>query len=244
MDSLERWWGDTWVSLGRVPPDGLLPELLRRYAEPHRAYHNATHLVECFARFDEASALAEHRGEVLFAIWFHDAVYDPRASDNEERSARWGREIIGSTGGASDEAGRVAQLILSTRHDSLPAPGDSALVVDIDLAILGAGPIRFAEYESQIRQEYDWVPPAIFRHRRAEILRSFLRRPRIYATAPFFARYESPARENLTRAVSVLAGADETDKADEPDKTDKADRADKTDRADRADRADKDGTPT
>ena len=152
MDLPERRWLETWAFLGRTPPDGLLTELLHRYAEPHRAYHTIAHLLECFDRFDEASGLAERRGEVLLALWFHDAIYDPRASDNEERSARWAREVIAETGGSSEEGRRVEGLILSTKHEALSPAGDSPLLVDIDLAILGADAARFAEYESQIRR--------------------------------------------------------------------------------------------
>jgi predicted metal-dependent HD superfamily phosphohydrolase len=201
MDLPERRWLETWAFLDRAPPEGLLTELLHRYAEPHRAYHTIAHLLECFDRFDEASGLADRRGEVLLALWFHDAIYDPRASDNEERSARWAREVIAETGGSSEEGRRVEGLILSTKHEALSPAGDSALLVDIDLAILGADAARFAEYESQIRREYEWVPLPIFRQRRAAILRGFLERPRIYTTEPFFARYEAAARGNLRGVV-------------------------------------------
>ena len=83
-------WRSTWSGLGVTAPDeGLYHELIRRYTEPHRRYHTAQHLDECFARLDEARDLARHIHEVELALWFHDAVYGTRGSDNEEQSAEW-----------------------------------------------------------------------------------------------------------------------------------------------------------
>jgi predicted metal-dependent HD superfamily phosphohydrolase len=84
---------------------------------------------------------------------------------------------------------------------------DTQLLLDIDLAILGAAPERFAAYESQIRAEYAHVPEADFRSGRAQVLSGFLARPRIYATAAFHDALEHRARENLAKALAVLAAA-------------------------------------
>jgi predicted metal-dependent HD superfamily phosphohydrolase len=98
----------------------------------------------------------------------------------------------------------VRHLILATRHDGSPPAGDAALLVDVDLAILGSPAERFDEYEQQVRQEYSWVPGFVFKRKRAEILEGFLRRPALYHTEHFRSRYEAVARANLTRSIRQL----------------------------------------
>src|SRR5690606_19490271 len=91
----------------------------------------------------------------------------------------------------------VRNLIMATRHTTPPTTPDASLLTDIDLAILGQPPGRFAAFEQQIRQEYAWVPPSEFALGRAKILRGFLDRPTVYSTAAFRQKYEQRARTNL-----------------------------------------------
>jgi predicted metal-dependent HD superfamily phosphohydrolase len=201
--SCERW-SDAWKGLGARAPAGLLAELLARYAEPHRRYHTLQHLDECFAALAPACHLAERLAELELALWFHDAVYDTHAGDNEERSARWAEECLSAAGVRAEATSRIGALILATRHAVRPEAPDARLLVDVDLAILGAPALRFEEYERQVRQEYDWVSEPAFRAGRARILQGFVHRPSIYATSWFAERFEAPARENLRRSLSAL----------------------------------------
>ena len=152
-------WTATWDGLGVKAPDGrLYEELVARYSAPERHYHTLQHLDECFARLAESRQFAEQVHEIELALWFHDAIYDVRSHDNEERSAAWAEEVALRAGLSPPVAASIRTLIVATRHDALPVTSDSALLVDIDLAILGAPAERFDEYERQVRQEYDWVP--------------------------------------------------------------------------------------
>jgi predicted metal-dependent HD superfamily phosphohydrolase len=197
-------WDAAWHGLGAAPPEDLLPRLLARYAEPHRFYHTLQHLEECFTVLAGAAHLAEHLAEVELALWFHDAIYDPRAHDNEERSARWAEEGLLAAGVSQAIAGRVGDLVRATKHDAVPERADARLLVDVDLSILGAPEERFAEYERQVREEYRWVPEETFRQGRARILASFLERPSIYSTSWFAGRLEGRARANLRRSLEAL----------------------------------------
>jgi predicted metal-dependent HD superfamily phosphohydrolase len=197
-------WQQAWPALGASGGDALHAELLARYAEPHRAYHTPQHLAECLALFEESRALAERPAEVEIALWFHDAIYDVHRHDNEATSADWARTALLSAGAAPDVAERVAALVLATRHSVAPATADEQLLVDIDLAILGAAPARFAEYEAQIRVEYGFVPPTVFNEKRGAILAGFLARPVLYGTAALRARFEAVARGNLQHAIASL----------------------------------------
>ena len=131
-------------------------------------------------------------------------MYDVRGSDNEERGASWAQAVVLAAGLDTTVEDRVRDLILATRHDVSPPAGDAALLVDVDLAILGSPAERFDEYEQQVRQEYSWVPGFLFRRKRAEILEGFLRRPALYHTEHFRSRYEAAARANLTRSIHQL----------------------------------------
>jgi predicted metal-dependent HD superfamily phosphohydrolase len=190
----------------RLPaPATLLPGIIARWDEPHRRYHSLQHLRECLALFEESRTLASHPGEVAIALWFHDAVYETREHDNEDRSAKWAAQALNDAGASGDAVVRVQALIMATRHDRAAATADARLVVDIDLAILGAAPARFAEYERQIRDEYAHVAELVFRAKRAEILRGFLLREPLFATPAFAARFEVAAKTNLEAAVTSLA---------------------------------------
>lgn len=206
MASLEQWRA-AWRAIGaRTPPgEALFRQVMDRYAEPHRSYHTAAHLDECLALLPALRPEAHRPAEVELALWFHDAVYDPRAPDNEHRSAEWARAACREAGLPAEVAGRVAELVLATRHDAPPGSTDARVIADVDLAILAAGPDRFDEYERQVRQEYSWVPEPRFRRERRRILEGFLARPRIFHTGSLAPR-EAAARENLRRSIRRLEG--------------------------------------
>ena len=204
MTDQERW-SETWGRLGVVAPEALLAELARRYSEPHRFYHTLQHLRECFSMLEPASHLARRLAEVQLALWFHDAVYDTHAQDNEEQSARWAEQLLVAAGASADAAAGVGELVLATKHRAIPQGEDAKLLVDVDLSILGAAEPRFSEYERQIRQEYGWVSEDAFRQGRARVLTSLLDRSSIYSTAWFTDRLEERARENLSRSLKELA---------------------------------------
>jgi len=150
-------------------------------------------------------ALAHRPIEVEAALWFHDAVYAPARSDNEDRSALLAQTALRAGGVASDIAGRIGALVLATRHTELALEDDARLICDVDLSILGTQPAAFRLFERAIRQEYRWVPDPLYRKGRIEVLRRLLRRRSIYQTAPFQARYENQARQNLEAAVAALS---------------------------------------
>lgn len=190
-------WQRTWAHLALPAPDGLFVQLIEAYDEAHRRYHTTQHLYECLMHFSDVVHLAAHPGEVELALWFHDAVYALKASDNEARSATWAQEVLQQAGATPAQQQRVVALIMATCHDAVPSDADQQLLVDIDLAILGATATRFAEYDQQIRAEYSWVPGLIYRMKRKAVLRGFADSVQIYSTAHFHERLEQQARLNL-----------------------------------------------
>jgi predicted metal-dependent HD superfamily phosphohydrolase len=182
----------------------LFSALEKHYSEPSRSYHNAHHIDDCLKQFDYVKHLATHPIEVEIALWFHDAIYDSRAKDNEERSAEWAGETLLHAGISESEVKRIKEMILVTRHTNEPVTDDEKLVVDIDLSILGRDHADFARYDHQIREEYSWVPEEQYRSGRSAVLESFLRRNTIYSTDFFVDHLEERARLNLTEAITRL----------------------------------------
>ncbi|MEM8514387.1 putative metal-dependent HD superfamily phosphohydrolase [Massilia sp. MP_M2] len=197
-------WLATWAALELTPPTGLCEQLLRAWDEPQRHYHTLQHLGECLALFDTLRAHAEQPADIELALWFHDAVYDVQGHANEARSAHWATEALAAGGVDPVRCQRVHDLIMATCHTALPASPDQALLVDIDLAILGAPAARFAQYTQQINAEYAWVPPEVYAVKRRAVLQGFLDREQIYTTPAARQRLAQHARENLAKAVSSL----------------------------------------
>lgn len=196
-------WTRTALALGIDADVTERDAVLARYAEPHRKYHTLRHLDECFERMGPVRTKAERPGELDLALWYHDAVYDPRASDNEARSADLAASAMERAGLPDVARDRVRALIMATRHDALPPLGDAALLVDVDLGVLAAASARFDEYETEIRAEYAWVPESTFSSKRREVLRGFTERGRIYSSG-VFDDDEPRARENLARSIARL----------------------------------------
>lgn len=201
MPAVEERWIAHWAMLGLPADPVLLERVLAAYAEPARHYHTLQHLGECLDLFEHVAHLAARPGEAALALWFHDAIYIPLAKDNEARSADWAGEALRAAGASANVIERVAALIMATAHHEAPADSDARLVIDIDLAILGSAPVRFAEYEQQIRSEYAAVPADLYAEKRREVLAGFLAWPVIYMTPELHARLEEQARSNLRRAV-------------------------------------------
>jgi predicted metal-dependent HD superfamily phosphohydrolase len=200
-------WSGLWNRLGaRGEGIPIFEMLAQAYGEPARTYHNVDHLQHCLAQLDHHRAMADRPDEVEAGLWFHDAVYAPGKSDNEERSARLAEAALREGGVGAEVAQRIAQLVLATRHAGPAVGEDARLVCDVDLSILGSPPAAFDEFESRIRQEYRRVPRPLYRRSRAKILKGFLLRPSIYQTGAFRAQYEDQARKNLERAVAALGG--------------------------------------
>lgn len=198
-----------WIALlerlsGGPATPGNFALLSDSYSQPHRRYHNLEHIEHCLAEFDRAVGLAERPDEVEVATWLHDLVYDPRAADNEEKSALLGREMLATVGTAEFVINRVEELILATKHGEPPVSQDARLLVDIDLSILGQPSDVFDSYERSIRLEYSWVPAAAYVAGRSSVLRAFLDRPRLYFTDHFERLYDLQAKANMTRALMAL----------------------------------------
>lgn len=199
----------SWTAALGDDPDVLAAgrDLLARYAEPHRRYHDRRHLAEVLEALRSLCAGRPVPVEVGCAAWLHDAVHDGR-DDDEERSAVLATQVLTSLGVAPAVVAEVARLVRMTLdHD--PPPGDDAgaLLSDADLAVLGADQERYARYAADVRAEYAHVDDDAFRAGRTTVLRSLLDRPRLFVTPEGRRRWEEAARRNLRDELTILGGA-------------------------------------
>lgn len=176
-------------------------QLIQAYSAPGRHYHNLKHVEECLAALDGISGLDPREREILTAaIWWHDVVYDPMRSDNEEESARLAEQSL-----APDLRPEVGRLIRLTKtHKVEPNDRLGAFMISIDLGILGADAAAYTSYAQAIRREYSHVPEQEYRAGRAAVLESFAARPAIYPDPAFAARLEVQARANIARELESL----------------------------------------
>lgn len=194
-------------------PTSLIEALRARYAEPQRHYHTWAHIAALLAHFRRWESHFHRPDPVLWALYWHDAIYDPTASDNEEQSAQLlERDAVGHL--APDDIAFAAMIIRATARHLVPeglSTGDTAdlsLFLDIDLSILAAPAPVFDQYERDVRAEYAFVPDETFRAGRLSTLKAFMGRERIYFSSACRAGWEAPARASLARSIAALeAGA-------------------------------------
>ncbi|WP_129788539.1 DUF4031 domain-containing protein [Promicromonospora panici] len=207
---LTRWDG-LWADPGLARKAG--EELVDRWREPHRVYHSTLHLAVALDALDAVAGEARVSERALWrarlALWFHDAVHDGVARQDEERSADLVAELLGPLAGAgvsAEDISEIARLVMVTaEHD--PAPDDvvGGLVSDADLAVLGGSPAVYVRYTRQVRAEYCDVPEPLFRAGRAQVLRALLDGGPLFRTAPGAARWQDAAEANLRDELATLA---------------------------------------
>ena len=194
------------VTASAADVEGAGMDLLRRWSEPHRGYHDVRHLAEVLDRLAELDDAGEAvLVEAELAAWFHDAVYAGRPGQDERDSADLARSALQALGAPQATAVRVAELVLVTASHR-PDQGDRAAVLlcDADLAVLAAGPERYAAYVAGVRLEYASLDDATFAAGRAAVLRNLLDRPALYVSAAARERWEAAARTNVTAELERL----------------------------------------
>ena len=203
-DDMLRGWVD---ALGRSPEvESTGRELLRRWAEPHRRYHNTMHLREVLQALEMMRDGADVPIAVRCAAYWHDAVYDPTAPDNELCSAALAAAALGRLNLAPQLIGDVTRLILlTTSHAPAPDDMDGALLCDADLAVLAATAERYDAYAAAVRQEYAHLDDDAFCRGRAAVLHALLDRSRLFSTVVGQRRWERAARHNLQAELDRLS---------------------------------------
>jgi predicted metal-dependent HD superfamily phosphohydrolase len=183
-----------------------LDDVVARHREPQRQYHGVRHVTWVVRHVSELGAHVPvgDLAAVTAAAFFHDAIYDPRAGDNEERSALLAARVLGELGWAETRRAAVAAMVRATATHGAVADVDTAVLLDADLAILGAEPAAYQAYVTGVRSEYAHVEAAAWRTGRSQVLRDFLARRPLYATEPARERWEARAAANMTAELAGL----------------------------------------
>ena len=192
------------LALGPSMHQSIWQKIQAAYSEPHRAYHNSSHIHYMFHAVDQL-ANGTVPTAVSLAVWFHDLVYDPRRDDNETASAEQLRVCMD---GLVETAvlSHANRLILLTRtHEAGPDDLAAHLLLDADLSILGADVLVYEAYAAAIRQEYAHVPEPLYRSGRTAVLQRFLRKPFIFLTPKGQHLWETQARANVQREIALLS---------------------------------------
>lgn len=190
-------------------PNHIIEELQTRYTEAGRHYHSWDHIEALLRHYRRWENQFHRPVPVLWALYWHDAIYDPKAKDNEEQSALLlEQEAKGHL--PADEIAFAAAIIRATTAHKVPEglseqdAADTALFLDLDLSILGSPAHVYDRYEHDIRKEYAFVPEEAFRAGRASILKGFLARGRLYLTDLAHGEWDAQARANLKRSITNL----------------------------------------
>ena len=185
----------------------VMADLAGRYDEPHRRYHGVSHLVHVVRRVgdlldgDVGGIAPSEEEAIVLAAWFHDAIYDPRAGDNERRSSDLAAQALHRLGVSQPLIDAVDRLVMATREHR-PTCLDEAVLLDADLAVLGAEPSVYDDYVAGVRAEYAHVGEEGWRTGRAQVLVRFLATP--VFTTPAAARRNAQAAANLARELAAL----------------------------------------
>lgn len=188
---------------------GLEEKLRADHGMPGRAYHSFAHVQDCLDKLETIGGLDERERRLLrWALLWHDSIYDPTRGDNEERSAERAASELVAAGADGEDAREVSRLVLLTKgHKVEPADRLGAILVSIDLSILGAEPERYRQYAADIRREYAHVPDDAYRAGRTRVLEDLLEADPIYPDPEFSALYEKLARANMTAEIESLGSS-------------------------------------
>jgi predicted metal-dependent HD superfamily phosphohydrolase len=178
-------------------------EVERNYSRPDRHYHNLSHLHSLLSELKIYKNKFAHWDVIVFAIVYHDLVYNTLKNNNEERSAETAIKRLTKISFPEKLTIFCGQLILATKkHES--ADFETNLFTDADLSILGADPETYEVYSKQIRREYSIYPELIYHQGRKKVLTHFLNMDKIFKTHEFSVRYELNARINIQTELSLL----------------------------------------
>ncbi|HTE23199.1 HD domain-containing protein [Flavitalea sp.] len=179
-------------------------EVHANYSKTNRHYHNINHLDNLFFELEPLKARFSDWEIVIFAIAYHDIIYNVLRQDNEERSAELANERLKKLSIDQERVMLCNEIIVNTKTHGDSTTGDIRFFADADLAILGKSSEEYLSYASAVRKEYKLYPDFVYNPGRSKVLESFLAKNCIYHTEFFYSQYEIKARENITRELDIL----------------------------------------
>jgi predicted metal-dependent HD superfamily phosphohydrolase len=194
---------------GRYTKDAALAnnlwlEIFTMYSEPARHYHTVTHLEKLLKELNEVKTEIEDWDTMLFALYYHDAVYKSTSGTNEEDSAKLACKRLKEIGFPDEKIKRCSEMILATKSHNISLSPDTNYFTDADLSILGKSWQTYRDYIQQVREEYSIYPDFLYKPGRKKILQHFLEMETIFKTRHFITKYERQARINIANELEDL----------------------------------------
>lgn len=192
------------LSIPKADSRKILKEIIEKYTEPHRSYHNLSHLYSMLMMAEEYYDFIENPILFELSIWFHDLIYDPKRNDNEEKSAERAVELL-SPFLADSFLENLKQIILSTiNHTPILKNNDSKLFLDLDMSVLASDSTVYEKYTSAIRKEFSIFSDEIYIAGRKSVLGKFIEGENIFFTEFFQENFEKQAIENIQNEIASL----------------------------------------
>jgi predicted metal-dependent HD superfamily phosphohydrolase len=180
----------------------LWEEIMGCYQAKNRYYHNLGHLQQILEQVLLLRDKIQDWDAILFALFYHDIIYNPRKSDNEEKSAALAIKRMQELAIPETVIENCRLHILATKQHAEAPFGDSNIFTDADLSILGTSWNVYSSYFKNIRKEYALYPNILYKPGRKKVLNHFLNMKYIFKTVHFRDAYEWQAKQNLQKELS------------------------------------------
>jgi predicted metal-dependent HD superfamily phosphohydrolase len=182
----------------------LWKEIEQNYSSSKRVYHNLTHLEKVLFELQKVKHLIKDWNCLLFAVFYHDIIYNVLKNNNEEKSALLAKERLEQLNISKDTIDLCIAHIEATKTHSIQIHNDTNLFTDADLSILGQESDVYEQYCLDIRKEYSIYPDIVYKPGRKKVIEHFLQMQKIYKTEVFSQKFEMQARINLAKELAAL----------------------------------------
>jgi predicted metal-dependent HD superfamily phosphohydrolase len=179
-------------------------EIEKNHSHPGRYYHSLKHLENLMEQLTHVKENINSWDGVLFALYFHDVIYNVLKNKNEEKSSEFAGSKLTALNVPVDIIRKCRRIIVATKKHELNTDQDVNYFTDADLSILGATPDIYQNYCEQIRKEYSIYPDLVYKPGRKKVVEHFLGMERIFKTEYFFNKFEKQARINLQQELNFL----------------------------------------
>lgn len=179
-------------------------EIEAAYSNKNRHYHTLEHLNNLLNQLSVMRDQIADWRTILFALYFHDVVYNVLKTNNEAKSALVAEKRMKRLAVPEKMIERCKAHIHATKTHTLSVDHDTNIFTDADLSILGAPWEIYLQYYQHVRKEYALYPDFVYNPGRKKVLSHFLHQQQIFNTDYFFKKFEMQARQNLQQEITLL----------------------------------------
>ncbi|WP_438710442.1 HD domain-containing protein [Aquimarina muelleri] len=184
--------------------ESLWSDINKQHSKKNRYYHNLYHLENLYHNLLEIKTRIKNWDIALFALFYHDYIYNVLKQDNEEQSAKKAEKILNTLKIEKKDITLCSKIIIATKGHNISKNSDINYFTDADLSILGNDWKTYEEYYKNVRKEYKYYPDFVYNKGRIKVLHHFINMPTIFKTSHFYNKFEVQAKENLQREIDLL----------------------------------------